>query len=272
MDPKEMFNLYNISLRRTDIEAPKDPKEKTEALKRFIICINKEFNKSQLDLEIVKVKDEESEKQSGVMILKSKKDSSENDVEERLTSKAMVTFSTEELEYLKIIVQHILLSDTKEITSTFAVNRISDMKNSRKMTVQQAEVILHKFKEHYWLKFDDSNPNIRMTPRFINEMGTFLEKMYKKLNPDDDKCSQVKCGICNELVFQSVRCMICNTNYHLYCVHKALDKSSNKKVKCKRCPDEYLPTTLYKPKVPEQSFNRKRSRYTQSDSESESDE
>ena len=65
--------------------------------------------------------------------------------------------------------------------------------------------------------------------------------------------------------------MICNTNYHLYCVHKALDKSSNKKVKCKRCPDEYLPTTLYKPKVPEQSFNRKRSRYTQSDSESESD-
>ena len=162
-------------------------------------------------LEIVKVKDEESEKQSGVMILKSKKDSSENDVEERLTSKAMVTFSTEELEYLKIIVQHILLSDTKEITSTFAVNRISDMKNSRKMTVQQAEVILHKFKEHYWLKFDDSNPNIRMTPRFINEMGTFLEKMYKKLNPDDDKCSQIKCGICNELVFQ-----VRNTEYLLH--------------------------------------------------------
>ena len=159
----------------------------------------------------MKVKDEESEKQSGVMILKSKKDSSENYDEEKLTSKAMVTFSTEELEYLKILVQRILESDSKEITSTFALNRISDMKNSRKMTVQQAESMLHKFKEHHWLKFDDSSPNIRMTPRFICEMGPFLEKMYKKLT-DDDKCTQIKCGFCNDLVFQ-----VRNTEYTRIC-------------------------------------------------------
>ena len=52
VEPKEMHNLFNISLQRAGIDPPKDPEEKRDALVKFLRCINNEFNKSQLDLGI----------------------------------------------------------------------------------------------------------------------------------------------------------------------------------------------------------------------------
>ena len=74
----------------------------------------------------------------------------------------MVTFAPFELEYLKMIVKHIMESETKELSQTGALHLIREV-TSKKLTQTEAEKILHKFKDHQWLRFDHEKPNIRLS-------------------------------------------------------------------------------------------------------------
>ena len=147
----------------------------------------------------------------------------------------MVTFSTVELDYLKILVKHIMASETKEITQTFALNRIGDL-NPKKLTQQEAEKVLHKYNDHQWLRFSDDKPNIRLSTRFVTEMEPYLRDVYKDIIVD--------CAFCHKLVIQSIKCENCDTYYHLYCVMACADRASDNNVKCKECKTHDLPKSL----------------------------
>ena len=260
----EMNNLYDLSLKRCNIEPlPKKDPRRINNLARFIHSINDKLD--VLNLKLVKTFDEESPKKLSYLVLANKKDSS--DEPSKLTMKSMVTFSQVELSYLKILIKNIMECDAKEITQTCALNRISDLPSSmKKLSQQEAERVLEKFKEHRWLRYADhpDKPNIRLGTRLIVEMTQYLKEVFSDIVYD--------CRLCNNLVIQSVQCQNCQTNYHLYCVNAEIQKNAEKLMPCKEC-NETLPKKLHKP---ETSTNRclkgkKRSRFTDWDSESDSD-
>lgn len=197
--------------------------EKNSFTRDFLSCINKRIE--DLNLKIVKAFDEESARKVSYLVLVNKSDRSME--ASKLTMKAMVTFAPHEVEYLKILIAHIMESDMREITQTYALNRITEIK-TRKVTQQEAEKLLKKFCDKQWLRFSSDSPKVRLSTRCIFELEPYLRDVYK------DQISN--CGACNKLVVRSIDCPNedCDSAYHMYCVQSMAD-SAHSEPKCKKC-------------------------------------
>ena len=130
-----------------------------------------------------------------------------------LISFIVATFSHNDLEYLKLILDMIMENPMRQINSTRALNIAKEMnKNNKRFTVQDAEKTLQKFKDHKWL-IDGGDPGcIILSTRFLIEMEPFLKETYSDFVG--------KCFTCKKFVFRSIECINgdCDSQYHSYCV------------------------------------------------------
>ena len=163
----EMWKLIDVALRRVGYVLPDDKMAKHRYLKDFVKCINDEIE--QISLKIENICDEESKKKTNLMILVNRNSNGVN---------AMVDFTKVEMEYLKIVLRHIMESDDKEISTIYALNRVNDLQG-RRFSQGDAEDFLNKLVKDYWIRYTEGNDGIKLAPRFVKEMEPYLKDVYE---------------------------------------------------------------------------------------------
>lgn len=272
LNAEEVHTLLNMACRRCKVEIPVDSKGKMEKLKHFIQTINKEIE--CIGLQIKKALDEDAKTRAAFFVLCNNYDRSQE--ASQLTVKAMVDFSSNEMEYFKILLENILKSNDKEISPTSALNCANYVKNpsaNRKFTQQDGELALKKFIEHKWMKYDHprSQSQLRLSTRFLAEMDPYLKETYKKCTEqneedlDEDFVEMAKgigkCQLCQNLVIRSVDCPNCRLNYHLYCICQTAKEAMPETGQCKSCKAD-VPIRMKR--KPSSNQNKERKRKSQS--------
>lgn len=246
LNSEEVYSLLDMACRRCDVEMPVDRKEKSLKLVKFIQTINRELE--PMGMIIKKALDEDTKMKAAFFVLCNNYDRSE-DISQ-LTVKAMVTFSPNEMTYIKMLMENIIRSEDKEISPTFALNCanfVNYSNTTKKFTQQDAEVALKKFMEQKWLKYDNPQhqSQIRLSTRFIAEMHPYLQDARKKSDEENEDeleegfLEMAKeigmCPLCNNLVIRSINCLDCGAKYHLYCIFQTAEESTPETGKCKKC-------------------------------------
>jgi len=219
IDANEFNSLFNLILQKCGIQ-PLELGEMAQKQKCFVETVNKVVE-TKCDLKVRKVWDEEARNpRKSWLILINKTDRSKDS--NKLTIKDQVTFTNNDLEYLKMILDQIMENPMRQINSTRALNVARDMnKNNKRYTVQDAEKTLQKFKDHKWL-IDGGDPgSIILSTRFIIEMEPFIKEIYANFVG--------KCFLCKKFVVRSIECSNedCGCQYHNYCI------KSSRCTKCK---------------------------------------
>ena len=102
-----------------------------------------------------------------------------------MANRAMPDFTPAEIVFMKQMVDEILLSDLKEISRQAALLIVPRVKaalsGNKQFTMSEAEKSISAFVSRKWLKFDSEKKNIRLTPRFIAEMQTYLHKLRSQV-------------------------------------------------------------------------------------------
>lgn len=201
----ELSKLFELICKRCDIESPNNKKYQQD----FYQTINNKLSE-KANLKLIKVMDEAVRAKTSFLLLVNKTDRSKDD--NKLTIKDQAIFQSHEMEYLKLIVDHIMKDPAHEVAATRALS-ISNWvsKNTKKIQTQEAEVILQKFKDHKWLTETKDSGAIILSTRFIYEMEPYLREVY----PDDVG----KCAKCGKVVIRGVNCPNedCDCRYHMYC-------------------------------------------------------
>ena len=120
VNSRELHELHDISLTRCGIPVPENQMEKNNDVKRFLKIIND--NCGHLGLSLVKIKDEESTGNRAFIALVNR-----NELHGDSKKNAMLTFSQNELAYLKIVVRKIMQNEMKQISQTVALNCVGEM-------------------------------------------------------------------------------------------------------------------------------------------------
>ncbi len=195
-----------------------------KALVDTIKTINKELD--SLGMAIVKAIDEDyaMRGQHTYYVLVNRDD---HDVGEKLAFKAMPDFAPFELEYTRHLVDHIMDEEERQIEAISALH-LAKLVKAKKMKQSEGEATLDKLVAKKWLKRnEDGNGFIRLAPRFIAEMGDFLDRRYRI----------EKCYMCpgargsGKRVIRPVVCSDCGQHYHRYCIKS--DACPNKKCRGK---------------------------------------
>jgi len=158
-----------------------------------------------------------------------------------LTSKAMPDFSPKEVEYIKVIMNKVLMSDDKEISRQEALNATLEMPSHCKMSMTEAEASVDRFRARHWLRFDRDQESIHLAPRFLAEMEPYLLNLHAKAREaeydEDDPGNGVDlCKLCHRMVIRSWECEKCNGLFHKYC-RVYPDDDETKPAKCPKCSD-----------------------------------
>ena len=241
MNADEARAQFEMACKRLNVKIPVEEKNKREKFKRFLEAINAELKSLRLEIKVTF--DEDVPIKTGFFVLCNICDSSREITQ--LTFKAMVEFSPNEVEYFKILVDHILLSDQKEISFATALNAVTNIKRvkgSRKFTQKHAETSLKKLYENKWIRYGDEN--IRLSTRFIAEMEPYLQDLKMKSygqkrgslkkNSSQNLPDIKRCQKCKKLVIRSINCSVCTRSFHLYCVFDIRKNESEAKI-CKKC-------------------------------------
>jgi len=165
-----------------------------------------------------------------------------------LANRAMPDFTPAEIVFMKQMVDEILLSDLKEISRQAALLIVPRVKaalsGNKQFTMSEAEKSISAFVSRKWLKFDSEKKNIRLTPRFLAEMQTYLHKLRsqaEELEDEDHPGAGVKvCPApgCNQIVIRSFQCDRCKEHFHLYCVADQQGTGKETRGRCPKCQSE----------------------------------
>lgn len=188
----------------------------------FLQCVKKKlFEKCALTIK--KSNDENHCEKGNYLAVINQLDRSDDS--SKLTINQMKYLEQYEVEYLKLVVDHIMDHPLRELSSTNALNVAKDVKR-KKVQIVEAEPMLEKLKMHNWLS--EVNNKIRLSPRFLMEMMPYMKKVYgDKVN----KCAAVNCFNGDREVIRSIVCLNpeCGKHFHLFCAH---DKNMNYKCVC----------------------------------------
>jgi len=262
----ELKKLFELIMKRCGVKVP-DAKETTLAYKEFYLAINSKIE-GKCGLKIVKCLDEEKFSKHSFMALINKTDRSKDS--NKLTIKDQVNFLPHEMEYLKLVVDNIMEDQLHELRETKALSLHNKVVKSNKkiQSLQEAQIILQKFKDYKWLTTCEETGAILLSTRFIFEMEPFLRENY----PDLPMCSS-----CQKIVIRPIECETdrCSGVFHYHCSYKKIDKVAKyDKVNCTLCHSE-LPDRkeVYANVRKNSSSNRTRAgqkrKRMESDSESE---
>ena len=181
---KEMWDLIDNALQRIDYRLPDNQMAKHRYLKDFLKCINDEIE--QINMKIEQVSDEESKKRTNSLILVNR---NSNGVS------AMVDYTKVELEYLKIVLRHIMESDDKQISMIYALNRVNDLQGKRFSQADAEDFLKRLYKDH-WIQYTEGNDGIKLAPRFVKEMEPYLKVVYEDYTGMCVACQKFVMKVC----------------------------------------------------------------------------
>ena len=145
-------------------------------------------------------------------------------------AKLQKNFTEPELEWLKIVAEHLVDSEEKMATQTDLINLCRNGGNNslkKKLNVTEADTALIKFLDDGYLfrvKTGKKSVKYGLGPRFLVEMESWMRQEF-----EDDVWSCDKCG---KIGMIGVDCpkQNCGARFHYYCVD-----TGNKDPKCYKC-------------------------------------
>ncbi|ELU12684.1 hypothetical protein CAPTEDRAFT_226178 [Capitella teleta] len=188
---REVHKLYRETCERFDREFC-DRVHNEPDLGPFVESIN--MNIKPFQLEMKKAVDEANGVSSFVLV---------NTADNSLT-KLSSTYSENELELFKKLVEKIVGSGTGSVSSIEALN----LSSTCKMKKPEAESFFTNMIEHKWLK-KIPDGHYALATRCIAECDLYILQQY----PDDART----CNMCCRLVIQGESCRECNTTIHKHC-------------------------------------------------------
>ncbi|XP_041968068.1 non-structural maintenance of chromosomes element 1 homolog [Aricia agestis] len=127
-------------------------------------------------------------------------------------TKSQNIFSATELEYFRILLEKIMTTESRQVTSIHALNLVSNMKLS--FTKTDAQRLLNTWcKMHYLVKNDS---NYALGIRGIYEFEGYLRENL----PD----SIEECCLCKNVVYRGYNCPGCAVAIHTRCLNRYLEK------------------------------------------------
>ena len=120
VDSRELDELYEKCLLRSNIPLPETQSEKRTNLHNFLRTIDEQIKEAHLKL--MRTKDEESRLTKAYLVLVNR-----NKMPGGREKCPMLTFKEKELDYLQIIVRKIMHSEMKQITHISALNCVSEI-------------------------------------------------------------------------------------------------------------------------------------------------
>ena len=196
---KEMWDLIDHALQCVEYRLPDNQMAKHRYLKDFLKCINEEIE--QINMKIEHFSDEESKKKTKSLILVNRNSNGLS---------AMVDYTKVELEYLKIVLRHIMESDDKQISMIYALNRVNDLQGKR-FSQGDAEDFLKRLCKDHWIRYTEGNDGIKLAPRFVKEMEPYLKVVYEDYTGTCVACQKF---VMKVSFLQKELCVFCNsTNY-----------------------------------------------------------
>ena len=136
-------------------------------------------------------------------------------------------WSSQELEYLRLIATEILESERKEVSSTAAL-RLTDQVNKKagkKLSMEAAEKTISRLINDMWLKM--TKGKLVLGIRFINEMESWMVEVMGRDNIQH-------CQSCRKVVVRG-GCCPCQPDvaWHFYCLEKSARLKAD--IKCGVC-------------------------------------
>jgi len=137
-------------------------------------------------------------------------------------SRLSSTYTVNELELFKKLVEHIVDTEDGKIGSLTAVNLTEKLE--KRMGKEDAESFYENLQRDKWLK-KDKNGKICLSVRCLLELEQYLKEVY----PDFVKT----CGICDKICILGETCNNCGMKLHLHCANNLFKRQGTDK----KCPN-----------------------------------
>lgn len=139
-------------------------------------------------------------------------------------------WSSQELEYLRLIATEILQSERREVSSTAAL-RLTDQvakKAGKKLSMEAAEKTITSLIRNMWLK--ETKGKLVLGVRFIGEMESWMVEVMGRDNIQH-------CQACRKVVVRGGSCP-CQPEvvWHFYCLEKSARLKAD--IKCEVCHEK----------------------------------
>ena len=142
-------------------------------------------------------------------------------------SKLATEYNPQEVEYIKKILESIIISDEGCVSSIDLINLASDL--TKRMTAQAAETIMNQLLSQHWLT--ESHGQHSLGPRALIELGQYIKKNFK------DAVSE--CIMCQDMVIRGDVCLHCGVKIHRYCASNYYKDTIAGDRKCPSCKEEW---------------------------------
>jgi len=224
LNSKEVNALHEKALVICKVEVPQEKKERQHLLARNIQIINNELE--HVGLVIRKGIDEDTGDSCFMLV------NTQNRMvggSRDLGANIQVQWSSQELEYLRLVATEILQSEDKSITSREALHLTDRVgqNGGKKLSMEAAEGTLNRLMTARWLKSMEGNRLIALDVRFMGEMESWMVEVVGGV---------AKCQECRKVVVRGVYCG-CEegVGWHKYCIQKRAKLGAD--TKCKKCGD-----------------------------------
>ncbi|KOB77803.1 Non-structural maintenance of chromosomes element 1-like protein [Operophtera brumata] len=127
-------------------------------------------------------------------------------------TKAQNVFSANELEFFRLLIEQIMITESRQVTRIHAINIVGGMKSS--FTKTDAEKLLKTWCRMKYL--DKDNNNYALGVRAIHEFEGYLRQNM----PD----AVEECCLCKQVVFRGYNCPGCAMAVHTRCLNRYLEK------------------------------------------------
>lgn len=131
-------------------------------------------------------------------------------------------YSGGELEFFKVLVEMVVLSEHGTVGSIAAVNIVDSL--TKKMTKADAEHLLKRLEKDKWIS-KTQNGKVFLAARTLIELEQYILEMYSE--------SVVKCNLCKRLCIQGDNCSHCVIRIHKHCAQQFFRPQTNNK--CPAC-------------------------------------
>ncbi|KAJ0177845.1 hypothetical protein K1T71_006718 [Dendrolimus kikuchii] len=126
-------------------------------------------------------------------------------------TKSQKLFSTNELEYFRVLLEQIMTTETRQITGIHAMNLAGNIKS---FTKTDAQKILNTWCRMQYLVKEENNYALGV--RAIHE----FEGYFRQNMPDTIE----ECCLCKQIVFRGCNCPACAKAVHTRCLNHYLEK------------------------------------------------